>query len=175
MWRLPCANRTYKKERSTVILDDSKVLVRQKLYPSQKRYRLYQNTRISHNPNCIKMDSKIVITGRVPSKKNSVGMMVRNGHVFKFPNSQYQQWHKDASLQLIGVKPIPTPCRIQIEFWYPDKRRVDNNNKAASILDLLTDNGIIPDDNTDYIPEELYICRGIDKLNPRAEISWIKM
>jgi Holliday junction resolvase RusA-like endonuclease len=48
------------------------------------------------------------------------------------------------------------PCKITIESISHDKRRADIDNKATSILDLLVDNKIIPDDNK-FVVQELDI------------------
>ena len=114
----------------------------------------------------------MVIKGRIPSKKNSTITMCRNGRALHFPSNPYRTWHKDASSQLIGQKAIPTPCKLIIDFWFPDARKTDLSNKTESIMDLLVDNGIIPDDNCLEIPQLLLIYRGIDRLNPRAEIKY---
>lgn len=88
------------------------------------------------------------------------------------PQKRYKEWHKDASLQLLGQKPIPTPCKLKLEFWFPDARRTDTINKAESVLDLFVDNGILPDDNCLEIPELLLIYCGIDRQNPRCIITY---
>lgn len=114
----------------------------------------------------------IVILGRIPSKKNSTWTLVIKGRMVRLPSAKYKEWHKDASSQLIDQKAIPTPCKITIEFWFPDARKTDLSNKCESIMDLLVDNGIIPDDNCNEVPELLLIYRGIDRKNPRAHIQW---
>lgn len=114
----------------------------------------------------------ITITGRIPSKKNSVGMMVRQGRVFKFPNSQYQAWHKDALLQLKGQEKIPNGSWLILKFYMPDKRLCDLTNKAESIMDTLVDAGLLEDDNYEIVPNITLQFEGIDKENPRCEIDW---
>ncbi len=114
----------------------------------------------------------ITIIGRIPSKKNSSIAFAKGGRVFHFASNAYRTWHKNASKQLKGIKPIETPCRLQIDFYFPDKRKTDLSNKTESIMDLLVDNGIIPDDNCIEIPELLLIYKGVDKVSPRAEITW---
>lgn len=62
---------------------------------------------------------------------------------------------------------------IQIEFWMPDNRRADLTNKAESVMDLLVDLKIITDDSWQCVPSLTLQSKGIDKINPRAEI-WIR-
>lgn len=86
----------------------------------------------------------ITIPGEVPSKKNS-RINTRSGR--SFPSKKYQEWHDMASLYLRNKSPINTPVRITINFTHGTLRRRDSDNAVSSILDLLVDNRIIPDDN----------------------------
>ena len=109
----------------------------------------------------------ITIKGRIPSKKNS-RINTRSG--MSFPSSKYTAWHKDASLQLIGVNKIPSGSFISLHFYMPDNRRTDLSNKAESIMDCLVDNEIIEDDCWQIVPILALKGCGIDKENPRVEI-----
>ncbi len=62
---------------------------------------------------------------------------------------------------------------IQLEFWMPDNRRCDLDNKVTSIFDLLKDMDVIEDDCWQCLGSYYVRAGGIDKTNPRAEI-WIK-
>jgi Holliday junction resolvase RusA-like endonuclease len=53
----------------------------------------------------------------------------------------------------------------------PDAIRADLTNKAESIMDLLVDAGVLQDDNWNVVPEVILRCKGIDRTNPRAEIT----
>lgn len=118
------------------------------------------------------MIDSITLYGRIPSKKNSKMAIPMGRRCILLPQKNYKEWHKDASLQLLGKKDISVPCRLTIEFWFPDARKTDLSNKCESIMDLLVDNGILPDDNCLVIPELLLIYHGIDRINPRALITW---
>ena len=110
----------------------------------------------------------IELLGRVPSKKNS-RINTRSG--MSFPSAKYTAWHKDASIQVRGAEKLTQPG-MTFKIWYPDNRVADTNNKIASILDMLKDNGIIEDDCWQIIGEEHYIPMGIDKVNPRVVIEY---
>lgn len=110
----------------------------------------------------------ITILGRIPSKKNS-RINTRSGR--SFPSAKYTAWHKDASIQIIGAKK-QTKKGFVLTFYMPDKRRCDLTNKAESVMDLLVDNGIIEDDNWQVTGEIRLVPGGVEKDNPRVEVSY---
>jgi len=106
------------------------------------------------------------IYGRIPAKKNS---RVKYGVTSK----EHRSWHKKQSLELLKYKNrMMDNCTMQLEFWMPDNRRADLDNKLTSILDLLKDLRIIKDDCWQCVPSIYIRCCGIDKKNPRVFI-WI--
>lgn len=115
---------------------------------------------------------KLVLTGRIPSKKNNRMKITVRGNSFMIPNKEYKAWHADASIQLMAQKarPVQTPCTLELHFYYPDNRKTDNTNKAESVHDLLVDNKIIEDDSWQHAPVTIQRSMGVDKLNPRVEI-----
>ena len=58
-----------------------------------------------------------------------------------------------------------------MEFYWNDKRLFDLSNKVESICDLMVDVGLIADDNYMVIPELTARFGGVDKLNPRCEVT----
>jgi Holliday junction resolvase RusA-like endonuclease len=118
------------------------------------------------------MISKITINGRTPSKKNSRNIFVRFGKLFNIPSKSYSEWHKESSKHL-PKKPrgIEKVYSIKLEFWAPDKRKADISNKTESILDLFVDNGILKDDNWWIIDRMILVFHGLDRENPRCEVT----
>jgi len=120
---------------------------------------------------------KIILKGRIPSKKNSRNIFKSRGRVGNIPSSAYKEWQKIAELQIFAqcfkTKFVKNISQVEIVFWMPDNRGADLTNKAESIMDLLVDCKIIEDDKWQIIPSILLHCEGIDRTNPRAEI-WIK-
>lgn len=111
---------------------------------------------------------KIIIHGRIPSKKNS-RIVTRSGRTF--PSKQYTAWHKDASGQVKRHGDIIRNAgRVCLYFFMPDARRTDLTNKAESVMDLLVDCGILKDDCWQVVNEVVLKCCGIDRENPRCEI-----
>ncbi|MBP7118568.1 hypothetical protein KBA63_00630 [Candidatus Woesebacteria bacterium] len=113
--------------------------------------------------------TKITIYGNTPSKKNS-RINTRSGR--SFPSSKYTAWHKEASRQVVGSKPIPNGTILTISFVAGDNRKFDLTNKAESIMDMLVDNGILEDDNYSIVPELILKFGGVDKNNPHCVIEY---
>jgi len=101
-------------------------------------------------------------------------MSCRGARPLLFPSSKYTAWHKDASLQLKEQKAEKFPERggIALNFFMPDNRKCDLTNKAESVMDLLVDNGLLEDDCWQITGMVALTCEGIDKENPRVEITW---
>lgn len=90
------------------------------------------------------------LTGNIPSKKNSK-IATRHG---VFSSKKYVEWHKDATIQILD-QAIATvdnyPVAILIELTRSDNRLSDIDNAVGSIMDLLTDTGVILDDSYKYV------------------------
>lgn len=113
----------------------------------------------------------ITIYGQVPSKKNSRNLFVQRGRIINLPNKTYQEWHKAALWQLKAVSPILTPVGLQFDFYFKDLRLRDLDNVTSSVLDVLKDSGLIEDDNYAHVVSIHSVYKGVDKSDPRVEIS----
>lgn len=115
----------------------------------------------------------IIVKGRVPSKKNSTRRVISRGRTFTIPSKQHEIWYKEKSFELMEkhIGKITNIGNIKITIYAPDKRIADLTNKAESLMDLLTNNGIIEDDNWFVCPDVHLIFGGIDRENPRARID----
>ena len=98
---------------------------------------------------------RIVIHGETPSKKNS-RVNTRSGR--SFPNRRFMEWHDCAVAQVRsqGAKPVPRGGRVAVSmtFWHGDMRRRDSDNQCSSVMDLLVDAGVLPDDSWAVVPEK---------------------
>ncbi|MHB8483646.1 MAG: RusA family crossover junction endodeoxyribonuclease [Nitrospiria bacterium] len=120
---------------------------------------------------------RFILTGRVPSKKNSRILICRGRYPMSIPNGKYTSWHKDASLQLKNqaIPRFSGVVSITMTFFFPDKRKTDLSNKGESVNDLLVDNKIIIDDNWNVLRSLHYFSGGVDKENPRVEIDIVEL
>ena len=91
-----------------------------------------------------------------------------------FPSNSYQEWERSAGIELLKYKGLKLPkVEIQMEFWMPDNRRTDLDNKVSSIFDMLKRAEIIADDCWQVIDFHSAKSRGVCKEMPRVEI-WIQ-
>lgn len=118
------------------------------------------------------MEFSYTIHLETPSKKNSRVTNRRTGR--SFPSKRYNEWHKAASAELAsqGLPGAPISERVYVygAFVRGDRRRRDNNNSGASILDLFVDAGILADDNDEIVVRETWEKLGVDKGAPVARI-----
>lgn len=116
---------------------------------------------------------QLVLSGRIPSKKNSKIIVCRGKRPLLLPSEQYAAWQVVSSWELMKQKPKKgiQKCEIIATFFLPDARRTDLSNKWESVGDLLVDNGILEDDNCTVIPKLTLIYGGIDKDKPRVNIE----
>ena len=114
---------------------------------------------------------KLIIQGETPAKKNS---KIRTKAGYMIPSKQYQAWHEAALLQIRamskGHDTICYPVSITLAFFHGDLRRRDSDNGTSSILDTLTDAGILKDDNWQIV-RILNVYNYYDKGHARCEID----
>lgn len=116
---------------------------------------------------------KIILKGRIPSKKNSKQIINRGGRSFLISSVNYRLWEEAQLWLLPKIKAPIQECRINAYFYFPDRLRADLSNKFESIADLLVKGNILQDDNWKVLKEVHQFAMGVDKLNPRVEIEII--
>lgn len=62
-------------------------------------------------------------------------------------------------------------CTISYKIFFPDDRIRDGQNFLKVPLDYMVEEGVIPDDNRRILKGEQWIDCGIDRENPRIEIT----
>lgn len=118
---------------------------------------------------------RIIIRGRIPSKKNSKRVFARGNRVIVIPSENHKVWHEEQSYRIKKFRPKKPieKCEVEIIIYAPDRRRSDLTNKAESLMDLLVDNDFIVDDNWFVCDDIKLYFGGVDRDNPRAEITII--
>ena len=110
-----------------------------------------------------------------PSKKNSRVVDRRTGR--SFPNKRFTEWHKAAALYVRQQNAHTMdggPFALSLEFTHGDRVRRDSDNGVSSILDLLVDCGILPDDNW-MVVRKINVSNLDDKGNPGVNISIVPL
>lgn len=113
---------------------------------------------------------QFTIPGRIPSKKNSHQIFKAGHKRWVNPSKDYTQWEINSKFFLPDTQ-VDNVKKIIIIIYAPNKKKADLTNKVESIMDLMVRGQIIKDDNWFIIPKLQLIFGGVDKNNPRAEIT----
>jgi hypothetical protein len=124
------------------------------------------------------MTLEFTLYGDTPSKKNSRKLFWREGKQFNVPGENYVEWHNDniqvarSAKNKAGFKYEEGQTYHVEVFFYPSTHgRADCSNKLESVMDLIVDAGILPDDNWFVVPDPHphFVC--IEPKNPRAIVK----
>lgn len=121
---------------------------------------------------------KLTILGNVKAKKNEKMIGYRHTKNGKKPfimtkkdtNDYIIEAIKQMKKQFEGYKVTQYPIDIQMVFYYKHKHRKDLDNSTTTMLDCLTEAGVIEDDDVAHVDELHASFGGYDKENPRVEI-----
>jgi Holliday junction resolvase RusA-like endonuclease len=96
------------------------------------------------------------LSAPIPSKKNSRLVVVGRGmgRALNIPSEAYRRWHaqnlRAVLAQAAGEK--VERCALTLHVGFADRRRRDLDNALSSVLDLLVDAGVLPDDCWAVVP-----------------------
>lgn len=119
----------------------------------------------------------LVVPGDCPSKKNGKRIITnpRSGKPMIISSARHNDWEKGAvatlALQFAGYRVTDYPVALGLTFYFSNKRAHDLDNVAASVMDVLTKSGVLEDDSTKYVTKLMLEFGGVDKDNPRVEIT----
>jgi Holliday junction resolvase RusA-like endonuclease len=99
----------------------------------------------------------------------------RNAQHFE-SNQVKKQFKALVASQLKDVE-LEVPVWVKYQVFKPSKRRLDKMNVASVtskfVLDALSEFGVIPDDNDDYIKDEIILPTVHDKEDERVIVEFI--
>lgn len=124
----------------------------------------------------------ITVLGKIPSKKNSKRVFCVAGKPRVISSKAHEEWHDEAMLLLASERnklspadrnhlPIKKAHHVGIVMYSHDARAFDLTNKAESIMDILVDAGFLFDDDCATVGVLHLEFGGVDRKNPRAEVS----
>lgn len=95
---------------------------------------------------------EIKLQGNVPSKKNS-RIRTRSGSYI--PNKLFTQWQEEALWQVRAQckQRFLKPVRVDVIIYFATMARADLDNRLTSILDMLVEGLVLPDDKWQNVPE----------------------
>lgn len=115
---------------------------------------------------------EITIFGSIPSQKNCKRSTYNpyTRRVVVYTEPRVKEWQANVDAQLVFYDMVKGPVEISMKIWHKDKRAKDLDNEFTSVVDRLKGK-IIEDDNCNIVRKFSCEFMGIDKENPRAEIS----
>lgn len=86
----------------------------------------------------------------------------------RFPSKQYKAWL--AACQELPPLEIDY-CSIVYEFYFPDNTERDSHNYIKAVMDYLIKQKVIVNDSWKHIAHEVIMPMGIDRKDPRVEVT----
>lgn len=118
---------------------------------------------------------KLVLYGNPATKKNSMQIFKnsRTGQPFLTQSKRYKDYARDCGSQITGKykKKIEYPINLKCVYYRKTKHRVDLTNLLAATCDILSDFGVIADDNCKIVVSHDGSRVKYDKECPRVEIE----
>lgn len=118
---------------------------------------------------------RLVLYGNPATKKNSMQIFKnkKTGQAFLTQSDRYKDYAKDCARQITSKYKlkIDYPINLKCVYYRKTKHRVDLTNLLAATCDILTDCGVIADDNYKIVVSHDGSRVDFDKSNPRVQIE----
>lgn len=94
---------------------------------------------------------ELVLEGAVPSKKNQ---RINRGDGKSFPSKKFVQWQNDAlkQVRMQTRQRLYKPVAFELIIYFGTMTRADLDNRMTSILDMLVEALVLPDDKWQNVP-----------------------
>ena len=97
---------------------------------------------------------QLTLTGQLPSGKNQVQLLFRNGKVHKYPNKTFTHWREASMAQITSeffrAPNIAQPICLTVNYWPGDARTRDVSGQLDALFHLLVYAKILKDDGLIY-------------------------
>ena len=116
---------------------------------------------------------RITIRGDPRTKKNSQRLMRFGRRIVPLYSEAYEQYRADFIRQVTGDRKIGIsfPVNVKCIYFMRTRRKVDLVNLLEATCDLLTDAGVLEDDNCTIVVAHDGSRVRYDKNDPRVEID----
>ena len=107
----------------------------------------------SQTPSLPYHSKEFTLIGQLPSGKNQVQLVWRNGKVHRYPNKTFTNWRSTAHVQMMeqGVPPVMTmPVRLICAYWPGDRRVRDVSGQLDALFSLLVTAKVLKNDGLVY-------------------------
>ena len=109
--------------------------------------------------------------GQMPSGKNQIQTVWKNGVFIKYPNKRFKAWRKECLLQLHpqcqlerAYLPLESTIRLRCDYTPGDARVRDVSGLIDALFHVIVKAGIVTDDG--LVHEVIWQRRAIDRKNP---------
>ena len=121
----------------------------------------------------------ITLTGTPRTKKNSQRIIRMGRFSSILPSEAYMDYAEECAVQLLAQRAtnvgISYPVNVCCVYFMQTHRKVDLVNLLEATCDILKDNYVVMDDNSDIIASHDGSRVEYDKANPRVEITITKI
>ena len=97
---------------------------------------------------------QLTLTGQLPSGKNQVQLLFRNGKVHKYPNKTFTHWREASMAQITSeffrAPNIAQPICLTVNYWPGDARTRDVSGQLDALFHLLVYAKVLKDDGLIY-------------------------
>lgn len=100
---------------------------------------------------------QLVLTGQLPSGKNQVQLLWRNGKVHRYANKTFTNWRSRSHIEIeeqqlpsVRVPTITRPVSLSVDYWPGDARTRDVSGQLDALFHLLVYTKVLKDDGLIY-------------------------